>query len=256
MDLSSKHKQTLTNSPVAGELTIAGEMGVCYKECLKNHAANLGGHALDGCGEFMPTPTATPTDPSSLRCAACGCHRNFHRRDPSDHLNFLPSHPTSSPSGTESPPSQSLHHVASPVPCSYYTSAPHHMLLSLSSGFPGPADQDPTAVRSENSSKGGMRKRTRTKFTAEQKIKMRAFAEKAGWKINGCDEKSVREFCSENGIERGVLKVWMHNNKYSLLNGKNRETLSMEDHPRLCLNTQSSNNGGEDGDNVGGSSSS
>ncbi|CAH8327029.1 unnamed protein product [Eruca vesicaria subsp. sativa] len=247
MDLSSKHRQTLVNSPVAGE------MGVCYKECLKNHAANLGGHALDGCGEFMPTPTATPTDPSSLRCAACGCHRNFHRRDPSDHLNFLPSHPTSSPSGTESPPSQSLHHVASPVPCSYYTSAPHHVHLSLGSGFP--LDQDPTGVRSENSSKGGMRKRTRTKFTPEQKMKMRAFAEKAGWKINGCDEKLVRGFCSEIGIGRGVFKVWMHNNKYSLLNGRNREIFSMD--PRgPCLNTHSCDNGGEDGDTVDGSSSS
>ncbi|VVA94622.1 unnamed protein product [Arabis nemorensis] len=252
MDLSPKPKQTTTNySPVAGELTVAGEMGVSYKECLKNHAANLGGHALDGCGEFMPSNTATPTDPSSLRCAACGCHRNFHRRDPSDHLSFLPAPPFSSPSGTESPPSPSLHHVASPVPCSYYTSAPpHHVLLSLSSGFPGPtSDQDPTTgVRSENSSKGAMRKRTRTKFTPEQKMKMRSFAEKAGWKINGCDEKSVRDFCNEIGIERGVLKVWMHNNKYSLLNGKNREISN-----RLCLNTHNCNNGG---DNVDGSSSS
>ncbi|BAF25083.1 Os09g0414600 [Oryza sativa Japonica Group] len=51
-----------------------------YRECLKNHAASLGGHALDGCGEFMPSPAANPADPTSLRCAACGCHRNFHRR--------------------------------------------------------------------------------------------------------------------------------------------------------------------------------
>ncbi|CAL5081443.1 unnamed protein product [Urochloa decumbens] len=51
-----------------------------YRECLKNHAASLGGHAVDGCGEFMPSPAANPADPTSLRCAACGCHRNFHRR--------------------------------------------------------------------------------------------------------------------------------------------------------------------------------
>lgn len=25
---------------------------VIYRECLKNHAASLGGHAVDGCGEF------------------------------------------------------------------------------------------------------------------------------------------------------------------------------------------------------------
>ncbi|MDG2774680.1 hypothetical protein HKB01_05400, partial [Vibrio parahaemolyticus] len=53
---------------------------VVYKECLKNHVASLGGHALDGCGEFMPSPTATAADPSSIKCAACGCHRNFHRK--------------------------------------------------------------------------------------------------------------------------------------------------------------------------------
>ncbi|GMP28881.1 hypothetical protein CsSME_00004238 [Camellia sinensis var. sinensis] len=59
---------------------------VTYKECLKNHAASLGGHAVDGCGEFMPSPTSSPTDPTSLKCAACGCHRNFHRRDPEEPL--------------------------------------------------------------------------------------------------------------------------------------------------------------------------
>ncbi|KAG0448607.1 hypothetical protein HPP92_027755 [Vanilla planifolia] len=46
-----------------------------YRECLRNHAAAMGGQAYDGCGEFM----ASEEDP--LRCAACGCHRNFHRRE-------------------------------------------------------------------------------------------------------------------------------------------------------------------------------
>ncbi|CAN6195928.1 unnamed protein product [Urochloa humidicola] len=63
-------------SPVVA--TAAGEP--LYRECLKNHAASLGGHAVDGCGEFMPSPGANPADPTSLKCAACGCHRNFHRR--------------------------------------------------------------------------------------------------------------------------------------------------------------------------------
>nr|KYP45833.1 ZF-HD homeobox protein At4g24660 family [Cajanus cajan] len=72
-------------------------MVVSYKECLKNHAATIGGHALDGCGEFMPSSSTNPTDPRSLKCAACGCHRNFHRREPQDPshspspiLNFSP----------------------------------------------------------------------------------------------------------------------------------------------------------------------
>ncbi|XP_068660239.1 zinc-finger homeodomain protein 11-like [Aristolochia californica] len=46
----------------------------CYRECLRNHAASLGSYATDGCGEF------TPSEPSGLQCAACGCHRNFHRK--------------------------------------------------------------------------------------------------------------------------------------------------------------------------------
>ncbi|CAN0857736.1 Mini zinc finger protein 2 [Linum grandiflorum] len=35
--------------------------------------------------------------PLSLTCAACGCHRNFHRRDPDlDHVVSHYSSPTSS----------------------------------------------------------------------------------------------------------------------------------------------------------------
>ncbi|EPS65251.1 hypothetical protein M569_09527, partial [Genlisea aurea] len=46
-----------------------------YKQCMKNHAAAIGGHAVDGCREYMAA-----ADSAELTCAACGCHRNFHRR--------------------------------------------------------------------------------------------------------------------------------------------------------------------------------
>ncbi|KAK4341693.1 hypothetical protein RND71_040194 [Anisodus tanguticus] len=52
---------------------------VRYKECQKNHAASVGGYAVDGCREFMPC--GEEGTPGSLSCAACGCHRNFHRRE-------------------------------------------------------------------------------------------------------------------------------------------------------------------------------
>ncbi|MCO5587230.1 hypothetical protein L7F22_041177 [Adiantum nelumboides] len=52
---------------------------VKYRECLKNHAANIGRHALDGCGEFMPSGEEGSLE--ALKCGACGCHRNFHRRE-------------------------------------------------------------------------------------------------------------------------------------------------------------------------------
>ncbi|KAK7388939.1 hypothetical protein VNO78_23768 [Psophocarpus tetragonolobus] len=50
-----------------------------YKECQKNHAANTGGYAVDGCREFMAS--AGEGTSAALTCAACGCHRNFHKKE-------------------------------------------------------------------------------------------------------------------------------------------------------------------------------
>ncbi|KAE9467203.1 hypothetical protein C3L33_00844, partial [Rhododendron williamsianum] len=52
---------------------------VRHAECQKNHAANIGGYAVDGCREFMPSGEEGTN--GALLCAACGCHRNFHRRE-------------------------------------------------------------------------------------------------------------------------------------------------------------------------------
>ncbi|KAE8726105.1 Mini zinc finger protein 2 [Hibiscus syriacus] len=52
---------------------------VRYGECQKNHAANIGGYAVDGCGEFMASDMEGTT--GALTCAACSCHRNYHRRE-------------------------------------------------------------------------------------------------------------------------------------------------------------------------------
>ncbi|KAJ8572622.1 hypothetical protein K7X08_009133 [Anisodus acutangulus] len=51
---------------------------VKYFECMHNYAARSMGHVLDGCGEFCPT--GAPGTPESFICAACHCHRNFHRK--------------------------------------------------------------------------------------------------------------------------------------------------------------------------------
>lgn len=67
--------------PAATPLSIPKKntITVKYKECLKNHAASIGGNATDGCGEFMPSgPDGTI---EALKCSACGCHRNFHRKE-------------------------------------------------------------------------------------------------------------------------------------------------------------------------------
>ncbi|KAJ4846915.1 hypothetical protein Tsubulata_010311 [Turnera subulata] len=52
---------------------------VRYRECLKNHAAAMGGNATDGCGEFMPSGEEGSIE--ALTCSACNCHRNFHRKE-------------------------------------------------------------------------------------------------------------------------------------------------------------------------------
>ncbi|XP_076929225.1 zinc-finger homeodomain protein 12-like [Bidens hawaiensis] len=166
-----------------------------YRECLKNHAVSIGGHALDGCGEFMPSPTFTATDPLSFKCAACGCHRNFHRRSPNDFPRHP--HPTQPTSASLSP--------ASPPP-------EHHLLLSLGT-VAGDLTQVVAKPRTPAEVKITGRKRFRTKFSQDQKEKMLSFAEKVGWKMPRSDDKMVTDFCNEIGIRRRIFKVWMHNNK-------------------------------------------
>ncbi|AQK38849.1 mini zinc finger protein 1-like [Zea mays] len=56
-----------------------GAKVVRYRECQRNHAASLGGHAVDGCREFMAA--GADGTAAALACAACGCHRSFHRRE-------------------------------------------------------------------------------------------------------------------------------------------------------------------------------
>ncbi|KDP27146.1 hypothetical protein JCGZ_19845 [Jatropha curcas] len=71
---------------------------VKYGECQKNHAANVGGYAVDGCREFMASGEEGTS--LALTCAACGCHRNFHRREVETELVCDCSSPTSNGNGT------------------------------------------------------------------------------------------------------------------------------------------------------------
>ncbi|XP_073294321.1 zinc-finger homeodomain protein 11-like [Primulina huaijiensis] len=185
---------------------------VTYRECMKNHAAALGGHAVDGCGEFMLSPSSTNSDPTSLTCAACGCHRNFHRRDPAD----------ASPTNVSNPPFLDFRQPPlprcsslspSPPPQQPYCQLAQHMLMTLSSAVATEEQTHQAAPVTPIAGNPVRRKRFRTKFSNEQKEKMQDFSEKLGWKMQGCDRAAVEEFCRGIGVEKGVLKVWMHNNK-------------------------------------------
>lgn len=67
-------KKASSNGPVATK-----EIVVRYRECRKNHAASIGGYAVDGCREFMASGEEGTS--AALRCAACNCHRSFHKRE-------------------------------------------------------------------------------------------------------------------------------------------------------------------------------
>ncbi|XP_019182448.1 PREDICTED: zinc-finger homeodomain protein 2 [Ipomoea nil] len=158
-----------------------------YRECLKNHAASTGGHVVDGCGEFMPG--GKEGTPESLKCAACNCHRNFHRKG----ITFQ----------TQNPPMLPPQHYRGAAP-------------------PPPPVRAPAESSSEDLNAGGgqglmqvpsSKKRFRTKFTQQQKQQMHEFAEKIGWRIQKQDDEEVHKFCSEVGVKRQVFKVWMHNSK-------------------------------------------
>ncbi|KAF3327283.1 mini zinc finger protein 1-like protein [Carex littledalei] len=79
MGLQQGLKKTYANGSVTPS-TRSGqkEKVVTYKECMRNHAANIGGYAVDGCTEFMAS--GAEGTPAAFVCAACNCHRSFHKR--------------------------------------------------------------------------------------------------------------------------------------------------------------------------------
>ncbi|KAH7352916.1 hypothetical protein KP509_19G069700 [Ceratopteris richardii] len=196
----------MQKSPIADKSIMSKDKSphpgsVSYRECMKNHAVSTGGHAVDGCGEFL----ACGDDGfDALTCSVCGCHRNFHRREVEGE------------------------HSCS---CKYYNT----MMYASVKGVSPPCapelltmsdSRDPMLHSQENFgvspcrpagevliSSSCRKRRQRTKFTFEQKERMLTFAEHIGWRIVRQNDHSVQQFCDEIGVERSVFKVWMHNNK-------------------------------------------
>ncbi|XP_047338789.1 zinc-finger homeodomain protein 3-like [Impatiens glandulifera] len=209
-----------------------------YRECLKNHAAAMGGNATDGCGEFMPSGEEGTIE--ALTCSACNCHRNFHRKEVEDQTSspscdcfHSPQYPNRGQQRKLHLLSHHHHHhnaILGPAPESlgYPTRpTPHHhqqMIMSYNMGFVPNSDHSDeqeediggSLSRPAHHHQHLLKKRHRTKFSQEQKEKMLNFAEKVGWKFQKQEESIVQQFCQEIGVKRRVLKVWMHNNKHNL----------------------------------------
>ncbi|KAJ0086912.1 hypothetical protein Patl1_09153 [Pistacia atlantica] len=182
---------------------------VRYRECLKNHAASVGGNVFDGCGEFMPSGEEGTLE--ALKCAACDCHRNFHRKEVNGETQFSGNsmlHHQKYSIGMHTSPSSA---IVAPMNVAYgglsggTESSSEDLHVFQSNAHEGVQPPPPPFVLSK--------KRFRTKFTQEQKDKMMEFAEKVGWRFQRQDDEEVEKFCAELGVRRQVFKVWMHNNK-------------------------------------------
>ncbi|GFZ10329.1 homeobox protein 31 [Actinidia rufa] len=194
----------------SGSSLISGKR---FRECLKNHAASVGGNVLDGCGEFMPSGDDGTME--ALKCAACNCHRNFHRREPEHGSEFALHLPPPLPSPSLRQHQRLWTPLVSPVKMAFgggggtdsSSEDLHFNTVHSNAAAVGGAPPPPPFVLSK--------KRFRTKFTQDQKEKMLEYAEKVGWRIPREDDAEVQRFCAEVGVKRRVLKVWMHNNKNS-----------------------------------------
>lgn len=231
---NSAHPRMPENNDGAGDLPVTEPplqvRKPRYRECLKNHAVGIGGHAVDGCGEFMPAGEFGSLD--ALKCAACNCHRNFHRKE----IN----------TAALVPVGYHHHHRA---PAGYLHHYHHHapplqrpLALPSISGSAYREEMEELDLEMDTAtpnSGGASKKRFRTKFTEVQKAKMMELAERLGWRIQKESEEAVEQFCSEYGVRRHVFKVWMHNNKHTVAkktlepNNNNNCNQPNQDPPRI-----------------------
>ncbi|CAF2140120.1 unnamed protein product [Brassica napus] len=236
----SCNSQTLDHhQSKSSSISAAAKTTVRYRECLKNHAANVGGSVHDGCGEFMPSGEEGTLE--ALRCAACDCHRNFHRKEVDGVGSSAHPHRHHHQYGggggrRPPPPNMMLNPLMLPPPPNYAQMHHHKYGMSPPSGMVTPmsvayggggggaesSSEDLNMYGQSSGEHGGgatvgqmgfSKKRFRTKFTTEQKERMMEFAEKLGWRMNKQDEEELKRFCNEIGVKRQVFKVWMHNNK-------------------------------------------
>ncbi|KAL6870621.1 hypothetical protein ACP4OV_014469 [Aristida adscensionis] len=77
--MGPQQDRSTANGTAARAAKDAGGKVVHYRECQRNHAASIGGYAVDGCREFMAS--GADGTAAAFVCAACSCHRSFHRRE-------------------------------------------------------------------------------------------------------------------------------------------------------------------------------
>ncbi|KAA8536568.1 hypothetical protein F0562_029046 [Nyssa sinensis] len=200
---------------------VTTEIVVMYKECQRNHATSAMRHAVDGCGGFVPGGEGGT--PDVLNCGACGCHRNFHRREEKvlpvevsrrpPRLRFvrrsaLPAPPPPPP--PPSPPSPPL-----PLPPALPQPEPH-----VDQPRNGRRTHNEVESEAKSDEEVGTKKKGRTKLSKVQKERMTAFAERLGWRTARHDEEEIRRFCMDNEITTKTFKNWINNQRRRMESGQ------------------------------------
>ncbi|XWS55283.1 hypothetical protein CRYUN_Cryun10bG0162100 [Craigia yunnanensis] len=164
-----------------------------YKECRRNHAACFGRYVFDGCGEFICGNDDT------FMCAAFGCHRSFHRKDPPNNATALP------------PPQRPL---LAPLLLASHNGLTGETSLFIRDRNSIDAGSETLSGAEVEEEKNKKKRAKRIKLTTEQKNKMMRFANKLGWRSQGHDDAEIQQFCGEVGITKRVFVIWLNNNRH------------------------------------------
>ncbi|KAG7633974.1 ZF-HD homeobox protein Cys/His-rich dimerization domain [Arabidopsis suecica] len=186
------------------------DQGAKYRECQKNHAASTGGHVVDGCCEFMAGGEEGTL--GALKCAACNCHRSFHRKEVYGHMNSKQDYQLMITPAFYSSNSSYKPRVMHPTgEIGRRTSSSSEDMKKILSHRNQNVDGKSLMMMMMRK-----KKRVRTKINEEQKEKMKEFAERLGWRMQKKDEEEIDKFCRMVNLRRQVFKVWMHNNKQAM----------------------------------------
>ncbi|CAN8257697.1 unnamed protein product [Cochlearia groenlandica] len=184
---------------------------VRYKECQKNHAASSGGHVVDGCGEFMSSGEEDTAE--SFICAACDCHRSFHRKE-TNGMFLVKVNNTNFVSNSQRP---IVNRHVSPIMMSFGGGGRGGGAAESSTEDLNKFGETLSGINGKfqeyNNNNYNGKKRFRTKFNEKQKEKMLELANKIGWRMSKEEDEVINRFCNEINVKRQVFKVWMHNNK-------------------------------------------
>ncbi|KAK1432274.1 hypothetical protein QVD17_09170 [Tagetes erecta] len=143
-------------------------------------------------------PGGEPGTLEALSCAACTCHRNFHRKEPQGPVVRVEHFHYNYPVG--------YIRMMGPAPIQIHPSV-HQPSASRGNLATG---SNPMSSGASGSSS----KRRHTNISKDQKARMLAFVQEVGWRLNKEHEERVHLLCAEIGITKKVFKTWMHNYRY------------------------------------------